>query len=241
LMSAWAQLRFPFTWADVTPCALPARPARARLGRHVELRARAIQAVIPIVRMWDGVGGCVPAESRSTRKCSPNARARTINVQKLPKRQREAAHSRSFWDVELDRLRPTKRSECKDGPRPCIWIGCRYHTAITVDEERGSIKENFPHLKIWSDPEGDGLERLELEHGGTCSLDIADKHDDGTEGVGGALTLYQVATSGRPMGSTPGMTIEEVARAMNISIERVRQLGSGAMQEMRIRIRRLEG
>jgi hypothetical protein len=234
------QLRFPCPWADGGVGESPRRAARMRLRRHVELRGRAIQAVIPLVRMWDGAGGGVPEESRSTRKCSPFARARTINVQKLPKRQREAAHSRSFWDVELDRLRPKTRDDCKPGPRPCPWIGCRFHTAITVDLERGSIKENFPHLKIWSDPEGDGLERLELEHG-TCSLDIADKHDDGTEGVGGLIALYQVATSGKPMGMTPGMTIEEVAKAMNISIERVRQLGSGAMQEMRVKLRRLEG
>jgi hypothetical protein len=240
MQQSWAQLRFPYTWADGTPCPQPHRPARLRLKRQIELRQKAIQAVIPIVRMWDGTTGAVPEESKSSRKCSPFARARTINVQKLPKRQREAAHSRSFWDVELDRLRPKTRADCKTGPRPCIWIGCRYHTAITLDIERGSIKENFPHLKIWSDPDGDGLERLELEHG-TCSLDIADKHDDGTEGVGGLIALYQAATSGKPMGMTPGMTIEEVGSACNVSVERIRQLGSAALQEMRVKLRRLEG
>jgi hypothetical protein len=43
--------------------------------------------------------------------------------------------------------RPTNRSECKDGPRPCPWISCRHHLYLDVDDETGAIKVNFPGLE----------------------------------------------------------------------------------------------
>jgi hypothetical protein len=111
--------------------------------------------------------------------------------------------------------------------------------AIDVNLERGSIKEVFPHLRILSEPEGPGLELLE-EHCGTCSLDVADRHDDGTgtHGVGGLLALRQAALSGKPLGQTPGLNIEDTGRRLNLSIERTRQLSSAAMQELRVKLRR---
>lgn len=234
----WAQLRFPFIWADGEAPLPPRRTARLRLRPPPGfLRAVAMQTVIPLVRLWDSIGNDV--DGTHTRKCSPFKRARTINVSKFTKRQRQAAHSRSFWDVDVEALRPKLRSECKDGPRPCPWIGCRFHMAINVDLERGSIKEIFPDFNILDDPSGDGLVLLEQQVG-TCALDVFEKHDDGTGGVGGLIALYQAATSGKPLGQTPGMTIEEVAKAMSLSIERVRQLSSAAIQELRVKLRRLE-
>jgi hypothetical protein len=235
------QLRFPQPWADGLDQHHPAiRRVRTAVRRTAPLGPPPLQAMIPMVRLWDGVAG---GDGKSTRKCSPYSRARTINVGKFSKRQKQAAHTRSFWDVELDRERPKLRAECMAGPsaaRPCPFVSCRHHMALTVDLERGSIKENFPDLEIVAKPDGDGLMLLEQMHG-TCSLDIADKHDDGTQGVGGLIALYQISTSGKPMGQTPGMTIEEVGTANNVSVERIRQLGSAALQEMRVKLRRLEG
>lgn len=228
------QLPFPFHWADV-PTATGRRPKAPVRRRILHGGPPPVQAVIPVVRLWDGGG----TEGKSTRKCSPFARAKTINVSKLSKRQRQAAHSRSFWDIDIEALRPRSRADCKTGPRPCPWVGCRHHTALTVDLERGSIKETFPQLEIMSRPEGDGLHVLE-QVVGTCSLDIADKVDDGTEGIGGLLALYQSASSGKPLGQAPGMTIEETGKVMNLSVERVRQLGGQAMQEVRVKLRVLE-
>jgi hypothetical protein len=30
-------------------------------------------------------------------------------------------------ELPLDFVRPQRRSDCEDGPRPCPWVGCRYH------------------------------------------------------------------------------------------------------------------
>ena len=57
--------------------------------------------------------------------------------------------------------RPRTRGECVDGPRPCPWAGCKYHLALDVNPETGTIKINRPDLEVW-----------ELEH--SCALDIAD-------------------------------------------------------------------
>lgn len=231
------QLFFP--WAAEFATAAPAAPesrAPARRSRALRvlrpLREEPLQAVIPMVRMWDPGGA-------SGRKCSPFARARTVNIQKLSKGLRQGAHTRSFWDEDVESLRPKTRADCVNGPRPCPWIGCRYHMAITVDVERGSIKETFPQLEIVSRPEGDGLVVLE-QVVGTCALDVVAKHDDGTGGIGGLVALYQAAISGKPLGQTPGATIEEVGRSLNLSVERIRQLASGAMQEVRVKLRRLD-
>lgn len=229
-MSAALQLWFPW---GTPPLEAPQRAKRPAARRTPLTRFDPVQGVIPMVRLWNGDGGA------TARKCSPLKRARTINVGKLPLRQRQAAHTRSLWDVEIDKLRPKTRADCIDGPRPCPWVGCRYHMAFTVNPESGSIKETFPQLGIYSNPDGDGLVVLE-QLAGTCALDVADRADDGTQGIGGLLSLYRVASSGKPLGQTPGMTIEEVGKDMNLSIERVRQLGSAAIQELRIKFRRLD-
>jgi hypothetical protein len=233
------QLHFPYEWAD-----FEGHPAVHRVRTLMRRRPPAVgrppvQAVIPMVRLWDGMGG----NGKSVRKCSPFQRAKTINISKLSKRQRQAAHTRSFWDVDLDALRPRRRGDCTAGPgvaRPCPFVGCRHHMALTIDLERGSIKENFPELRIMAEPDGDGLVLLEQMFG-TCSLDICDKHDDGTSGTAGLLELYHAAMNGGPLGLTPGMTLKEVADAINLGIERVRQLGGQAMQEVRVKLRRLDG
>lgn len=57
----------------------------------------------------------------------------------------------------LDHDRPRTRGDCEGGPRPCPYVGCRYHLYLDVTPS-GSIKFNYPDLE----PE-------DLEHG--CSLD----------------------------------------------------------------------
>ena len=217
-MAGREQLCFPAAWATPSP----------------EAAARAIARRPPVE-----IAAPPPAApEKRTRKCSPFPRARTVNVNKLPRRQIGDAYTLTFWDAEVEAERPRFRSQCGAGPRPCPWLLCRHHTAIVVDEETGSIKEVFPHLKILENP-GEGLVKLEALRG-TCSLDIVERHDDGTGGIGGLVALYQAALAGKPLGQTPGMTIDEVGKSMNLSIERIRQLGSQAMQEVRVKLRRLE-
>lgn len=58
--------------------------------------------------------------------------------------------------------RPTCRSECVQGPRPCPWVSCRYHLFLDVTEH-GSLR--MPHGKTADD-------LLAMQQ--TCSLDVAD-------------------------------------------------------------------
>lgn len=63
------------------------------------------------------------------------------------------------WDAD----RPRTRGDCKDGPRPCPWAGCRYHLYIDVRPGDGSLKLNFP-----------GVDLADMQE--TCALDVAEKH-----------------------------------------------------------------
>jgi hypothetical protein len=191
-----------------------------------------------VIEMWDRQMASVPG---SARKCSPFARARTLNLRKLGRRRQQEARTEDLFDVPLAALRPRTREDCLTGTnaeRPCPWVGCRYHLALSVDEETGNIKETFPHLEILSNPEGAGLRVLEGLIG-TCTLDICDRLDGGLGGIGGLLALNMTARSGKPIGQSYGLTIEETGQKLNLSVERARQLASLALQEMRVKLRRV--
>lgn len=72
--------------------------------------------------------------------------------------------------------RPKTRGECIDGPRPCPWVGCKYHLYLDVNPSTGSLKLNF------------GLIDMHYLHQ-TCALDIADKGCAVLQEVGRALNL----------------------------------------------------
>lgn len=77
---------------------------------------------------------------------------------------------------ELDHLRPRRRSDCADGPRPCPWVSCRFHLYLDIHPESGSVKVNFPDLEVW-----------EMPH--TCALDVADQGENTLDDVGQILNL----------------------------------------------------
>lgn len=66
--------------------------------------------------------------------------------------------------------RPKTRGDCIGGPRPCPWVGCRYHLAVDVTAA-GGVTLRFGHSDV---------ERLAE----TCCLDVADR---------GSHTLRDVA------------------------------------------------
>jgi hypothetical protein len=68
------------------------------------------------------------------------------------------------------------RGDCRDGLRPCPFVGCKYHLYLDVNPETNSIKQNFPHKEVW-----------ELEE--TCSLDVAERGGLTLEEVGDLLNL----------------------------------------------------
>src|SRR4051812_3931279 len=88
-----------------------------------------------------------------------HARAVTTSVRRLSKT--ELARGRAEFPHE-EHWRPKTRGECLGMERPCPFVSCRYHLALDVNEERGSIKENFPGIEL--------EDRAE-----TCALDVADQ------------------------------------------------------------------
>jgi hypothetical protein len=234
------QLWFPVPW--VAPRTIPAA-ASAEPRRRIHLPpARTIQrptqVLMEVIELWDRQVAATPGTAR---KCSPFARAKTLNLRKQSRRRQQEARTDDMFHVALDALRPRHREDCLTGDnaaRPCPWVGCRHHMALSVDEESGNIKETFPHLEILSNPEGAGLRVLEGLVG-TCVLDICDKVDGGIGGIGGLLAMNVTSRSGKPIGQSYGLTIQETGEKLNLSVERARQIAARALQEVRVKVRRM--
>lgn len=87
---------------------------------------------------------------------------------------------------EADRIqaeRPRTRADCKDGIRPCPWVGCRHHLYLTIDEKDGAMTLNFPGKEVWDLTD-------------SCALDIAGDEVDGLslEQLGGLTQLTRERT-----------------------------------------------
>jgi hypothetical protein len=142
----------------------------------------------------------------SPRKCSSLPRARTTNFRKLSQRALdEIKREAADWD-EFAELRPRTRGECQDGPRPCPWISCAMHLAFDPHEETGNLKCTRPDLDLENHPENMVYMR------DTCALDIADRVEESEE-------LLEWSC---------------VAQALNVSIERARQIASSGLQALRV-------
>lgn len=89
--------------------------------------------------------------------------------------------------------RPKTRSECRNGPRPCAFAGCRYHLALDVDARTGSVRFLFPDVPIEDMPE-------------TCALDVAER---------GGATLEEVAR-------TLNVVRERVRQIEDIAMRKIR-------------------
>jgi hypothetical protein len=72
--------------------------------------------------------------------------------------------------------RPRTRGDCLEIPRPCPFVGCKYHLYLDVNPDTGTIRLNFPEKEVW-----------ELEE--TCALDVADRGGEALEVVGGYLNI----------------------------------------------------
>lgn len=72
-------------------------------------------------------------------------------------------------DIDALSMRPGTRGECVNGPRPCPWVGCKYHLWLNVGK-RG-------HVTYRPGSEGDD----------SCALDVADR--GGVDGAGFARSM----------------------------------------------------
>ena len=113
------------------------------------------------------------AEAR--RKGRPERRPKTMSRREMLREKRRRERAGELLKV-LDYDRPVRRSECAQGPRPCLYVACKYHLYLDVNPETGSIKINFPDRDPW-----------ELED--TCALDVAERGGVTLEEVGEILNL----------------------------------------------------
>jgi hypothetical protein len=100
-------------------------------------------------------------------------RSRTINFDRMSREDRRRLERRRLHVVQDGEYpRPQHRSECRDGPRPCLYVACQHH--LYADEGKAnSLRINFPDLEPH-------------ELGESCALDIAEE---------GGATLERVATA----------------------------------------------
>jgi len=86
------------------------------------------------------------------------------------KRKKRVYQPSKLLEKILNKFRPVSRRDCINGPRPCPWVGCRYHLYLDVLPS-GSIRHSFPTLEIW-----------ELKE--TCSLDVAERRAHTLDEIG---------------------------------------------------------
>ena len=75
----------------------------------------------------------------------------------------------------LDHPRPASRADCRRGPRPCPFVGCRHHLYLEV-KPSGAITVAWPHLAPWEIPE-------------TCALEVAEGGEHTLDEIGELLNL----------------------------------------------------
>jgi hypothetical protein len=125
-----------------------------------------------------------------------HARAKTISVKRLAKRDLERGRMLYPSHEHADTPRPKRRLDCVNEARragePCPFVSCKHHLYLDVSEKTGSIKLNFPDLDVWEMPE-------------TCALDVADR---------GGLTLEEV-------GEIMNLTRERVRQLENRGIAKL--------------------
>ncbi|MBN1947120.1 MAG: hypothetical protein JW797_15700 [Bradymonadales bacterium] len=117
--------------------------------------------------------GRTPSGSRRRKGKKGPRRSKTLATRRLTK---EEVRQVDQTLGEFASLRPTTRKDCRNGPRPCPFVSCKFHLYLDVHPETGSIKLNFPDLEVWEMPE-------------TCALDVAERGGITLEEVGDILNL----------------------------------------------------
>jgi len=100
-------------------------------------------------------------------------RSKTLAVRGLTREKIEEAQ---LIFQAFEQFRPVSRGDCRNAPRPCPWVSCKYHLYLDIVPQSGSIKMNFPDLEVWELTE-------------TCALDVADRGGITLEDVGVLFNL----------------------------------------------------
>jgi hypothetical protein len=115
--------------------------------------------------------------SRARRRYRPehDARPTTISTRRMA-REAKRRRSEELLRIVVDDDRPKKRSDCRGGARPCMYVSCRFHLYLEVNPLTGSIKLNHPDREPW-----------ELEE--SCALDVAEQGAHTYEAIGHVLNV----------------------------------------------------
>lgn len=113
--------------------------------------------------------------TREDLKTPIKKRSQTLSTRRMAREHRKMK-ARGELEVTCQIGHPTARAHCVNMPRPCLYVSCRHHLYLDVNEETGSIKFNFPDKEVW-----------ELEE--TCALDVADRGGITLEEVGSIMNL----------------------------------------------------
>jgi hypothetical protein len=169
-------------------------PPREQTGPKRGTKAR--NPLIKLLRgRWPQRGQCwLQGIPRTT---APRRKPHAIGMPPLRAAEKEAARELAPTKRLLV-LRPKTRDDCRNGPRPCPWVGCRRHLYLDVNPRNGSIKYNFP---------GMALEDLEE----TCASDVEER---------GGVSLQKV-------GDLINVTLERVRQIEQVAVAKIRALHEG--------------
>jgi len=150
----------------------------------------------------DCKAGLDRGRSRDMKTEKQQRKWRTINREQLVREHRQPR------PVVEDYLRPKTRADCADGPRPCPFVGCEFHTYLHLDSRSGSM-----HLA--------GDDPLEMTE--TCVLDVADRGGATLEEIGAMLGVTREAIRQTEVKAL-GKLLPQVLRA-GLSVEDVGEDG----------------
>jgi len=97
-----------------------------------------------------------------------------MDRQESKKAQAKAVKADPLTDNErklIEILRPRRRGECLNGPRPCPWFSCQFHLGLDVSADG--------RIVLHMDPEN--------LNGATCALDVADTGEHTLDVVGALI------------------------------------------------------
>lgn len=106
-------------------------------------------------------------------------RSKVVGLKKLRQEARVEPldEEEMLLERELAASRPRYRADCIDGPRPCVYLSCRHHLYLEVNDA-GGIKLNFPDLEL------DEIKE-------TCALDVADHGGRTLDEVGALMNVVR--------------------------------------------------
>lgn len=113
----------------------------------------------------------------------PLFRLTVVNAPPISEAERLVADLDLSLDDGLDDLlqpigdvqRPMSRTQCASGPRPCVWVTCRYNLYLDVRGD-GVLRLNFP-------------DREPEEMMASCALDLATDGPRTLESVAGLMGM----------------------------------------------------